>query len=141
LTGSQQAFLTLIFCFRIDTPGVIERVSSLFKGHVVLISGFNTFLPPGYHIECNLDEQQRNIITVTTPSGTTCIVDGEPLLLNQPEPPQEKEPIEFNHAITFVNKIKSRFAGQPNVYKRFLEILQSYQKDQKLIEDVSLKTQ
>lgn len=68
-------------------------------------------------------------------------MDGEPLLLNQPEPPQEKEPIEFNHAITFVNKIKSRFAGQPNVYKRFLEILQSYQKDQKLIEDVSLKTQ
>ncbi|CAO3660548.1 unnamed protein product [Rhizopus stolonifer] len=37
----------------IDTPGVIERVSSLFKGDPVLISGFNTFLPIGYSIECN----------------------------------------------------------------------------------------
>lgn len=31
----------------IDTPGVIDRVSTLFKGHPELIVGFNTFLPPG----------------------------------------------------------------------------------------------
>ena len=35
----------------IDTPGVIDQVSSLFKEHPTLIQGFNTFLPPGYHIE------------------------------------------------------------------------------------------
>ena len=35
----------------IDTPGVIARVSHLFKGHPELIVGFNTFLPPGYKIE------------------------------------------------------------------------------------------
>ena len=35
----------------IDTPGVIARVSCLFKGHPELIVGFNTFLPPGYKIE------------------------------------------------------------------------------------------
>ncbi|GFN83362.1 paired amphipathic helix protein sin3a-like, partial [Plakobranchus ocellatus] len=35
----------------IDTPGVINRVSNLFKGHPDLIVGFNTFLPPGYKIE------------------------------------------------------------------------------------------
>lgn len=35
----------------IDTPGVIARVSTLFKGHPELIVGFNTFLPPGYKIE------------------------------------------------------------------------------------------
>jgi paired amphipathic helix protein Sin3a len=35
----------------IDTPGVIARVSELFKGHRNLILGFNTFLPPGYKIE------------------------------------------------------------------------------------------
>ncbi|EPQ28645.1 uncharacterized protein PFL1_03948 [Pseudozyma flocculosa PF-1] len=35
----------------IDTPGVIERVSTLFRGHPSLIQGFNTFLPPGYRIE------------------------------------------------------------------------------------------
>jgi paired amphipathic helix protein Sin3a len=36
--------------YRIDTPGVIARVSDLFKGHDDLILGFNTFLPPGYKI-------------------------------------------------------------------------------------------
>lgn len=35
----------------IDTPGVINRVSTLFKGHPDLIVGFNTFLPPGFKIE------------------------------------------------------------------------------------------
>ena len=30
----------------IDTPGVIERVSMLFRGQPSLIQGFNTFLPP-----------------------------------------------------------------------------------------------
>ncbi|XP_075945605.1 paired amphipathic helix protein Sin3a-like [Anarhichas minor] len=35
----------------IDTPGVISRVSQLFKAHPDLIVGFNTFVPPGYKIE------------------------------------------------------------------------------------------
>ena len=39
-------------------------------------------------------------------------------------------PVEFNHAINYVNKIKNRFQGQPEVYKQFLEILHTYQKDQ-----------
>ncbi|GLD92507.1 hypothetical protein PINS_up001066 [Pythium insidiosum] len=34
----------------IDTPGVILRVSNLFRGYPNLILGFNTFLPPGYRI-------------------------------------------------------------------------------------------
>ena len=54
---------------RIDTPGVIERVSTLFHGHPALIQGFNTFLPPGYRIECGTDENP-DAIRVTTPSGT-----------------------------------------------------------------------
>ena len=36
---------------RIDTPGVIRRVSTLFRGYNMLILGFNTFLPEGYKIE------------------------------------------------------------------------------------------
>lgn len=51
----------------IDTPGVIDRVSGLFTGYPELIQGFNTFLPPGYRIECGTD----NAIRVTTPMGTT----------------------------------------------------------------------
>ena len=39
-----------MYC-RINTPGVIKRVSELFRGHNDLILGFNTFLPPGYKIE------------------------------------------------------------------------------------------
>lgn len=54
----------------IDTPGVISRVSELFAGHPNLIQGFNTFLPPGYRIECGL-ENNPNSIRVTTPSGST----------------------------------------------------------------------
>jgi paired amphipathic helix protein Sin3a len=59
----------LIF-FRIDTPGVINRVSELFAGHPNLIQGFNTFLPPGYRIECGAGNDP-NTIRVTTPMGTT----------------------------------------------------------------------
>lgn len=51
---------------RIDTPGVIKRVSYLFNGHPELIQGFNTFLPVGYRI----DAQNKDTITVTTPTGT-----------------------------------------------------------------------
>ncbi|KAJ2170719.1 Transcriptional regulatory protein sin3, partial [Coemansia sp. RSA 532] len=52
----------------IDTPGVIERVSRLFYGSMSLIQGFNTFLPPGYRIECSDDPAEG--VRVTTPSGS-----------------------------------------------------------------------
>ena len=45
------------------------------------------------------------------------------------------QPVEFNHAINYVNKIKNRFQGQPDVYKQFLEILHTYQKDQKALKE------
>ncbi|KAI9306630.1 hypothetical protein BJ944DRAFT_45137 [Cunninghamella echinulata] len=52
----------------IDTPGVIERVSTLFHGHPNLTSGFNAFLPPGYNI--STDPHNPDLIRVTTPTGT-----------------------------------------------------------------------
>jgi paired amphipathic helix protein Sin3a len=170
---------------RIDTPGVIERVSALFRGHPSLISGFNTFLPPGYRIECSLDNNQRDIIKVTTPTGTTTTTGGGVLHLSregqqpvgpssyyggtyepasssqevgshpgmgqyhegpphgvpgdqeQLSPDSRRAPVEFNHAINYVNKIKNRFANEPDTYKQFLEILQTYQKEQKPIQEVS----
>lgn len=48
----------------------------------------------------------------------------------------EKKPVEFNHAINYVNKIKTRFSNEPDTYKHFLEILQTYQKDAKPIQEV-----
>jgi paired amphipathic helix protein Sin3a len=45
---------------------------------------------------------------------------------------------EFNHAIQFLNKIKLRYSDDTEVYKQFLEILQTYQKEQKQLHDVRL---
>ncbi|KAI9319643.1 hypothetical protein BX666DRAFT_1853580 [Dichotomocladium elegans] len=179
----------------IDTPGVIERVSTLFRGHPSLISGFNTFLPPGYRIDCIVDDRSRNVIKVTTPNGTTSTTDGEPLSL-APKPAyfsgptgngtngnvgsygrtpinysaqdsvsmapytmayhhdsaattsattpashedphsSRRAPVEFNHAINY-----NRYASDPDTYKQFLEILQTYQKDQRPIQEVYAQVQ
>lgn len=45
-------------------------------------------------------------------------------------------PVEFNHAISYVTTIKKRFAHEPETYKAFLEILHTYQKEQRSIKDV-----
>ncbi|XP_060882939.1 paired amphipathic helix protein Sin3a-like isoform X5 [Labrus mixtus] len=195
----------------IDTPGVINRVSQLFKGHPDLIMGFNTFLPPGYKIEV----QTNDLVNVTTPgqihyitphgisvqnlpvsgassqpvshqqhpslpqAGTQTTTTAVPPVSAQPAPNktskpiqspahtptsqpnpsipsyasprspsvqshtpvsstpsgapplQNNQPVEFNHAINYVNKIKNRFQGQPDIYKAFLEILHTYQKEQR----------
>ncbi|KAL6942472.1 hypothetical protein ACO0QE_003647 [Hanseniaspora vineae] len=44
--------------------------------------------------------------------------------------------VEFSQAINYVNKIKTRFQSQPDIYKKFLEILQTYQREQKPIREV-----
>jgi paired amphipathic helix protein Sin3a len=217
----------------IDTPGVIERVSQLFRGHPQLIIGFNTFLPPGYRIDISND---RRTYTITTPhdgsysSGAALpgvgggnvrdarsnSVSGPPVQMvpgtagpssvsnsiqhalqaggqhqihaanpqqslapyeghtghqaafmqqpvasntnsatssaalqqgafgaasTAPAPIQSnmhaiKKPVEFNHAINYVNKIKNRFASDPETYKQFLEILRNYQNEVKPIGEV-----
>ncbi|XP_015185783.1 PREDICTED: paired amphipathic helix protein Sin3a isoform X2 [Polistes dominula] len=204
----------------IDTPGVITRVSNLFKGHPELIVGFNTFLPPGYKIEVQANEKGYAFqVSVSIPSPTAthtttlsqhqCTVNvGSPpvaspptqpakapppvlqimqgsgsihhaltnnisnssLTVHAPSPPpiqsynnshvsaaqaqavsqalsqaqdgiptsgqtQQSQPVEFNHAINYVNKIKNRFQGQPDKYKRFLEILHTYQKEQRNLKE------
>ncbi|KAL6041963.1 Paired amphipathic helix protein Sin3a [Balamuthia mandrillaris] len=43
----------------IDTPGVVARVSNLFKGYPHLVSGFNTFLPPDFKIEVKEEEPTK----------------------------------------------------------------------------------
>uniref|UniRef100_A0A8B9KDB4 Paired amphipathic helix protein Sin3a n=1 Tax=Astyanax mexicanus TaxID=7994 RepID=A0A8B9KDB4_ASTMX len=129
----------------IDTPGVISRVSQLFKGHPDLIMGFNTFLPPGYKIEV----QTNDLVNVTTPGQIHHItphgisVQNIPPTPHQsqlpapvssgaaPPPTQPSQKSKFNHAINYVNKIKNRFQGQPDIYKAFLEILHTYQKEQR----------
>jgi len=72
---------------RIDTPGVIRRVATLFHGHPSLIQGFNTFLPVGYRIEVGSDAQSSEVITVTTPSGTMLQSTNGPDIPPPPLPP------------------------------------------------------
>uniref|UniRef100_A0A8B9KCR4 Paired amphipathic helix protein Sin3a n=1 Tax=Astyanax mexicanus TaxID=7994 RepID=A0A8B9KCR4_ASTMX len=162
----------------IDTPGVISRVSQLFKGHPDLIMGFNTFLPPGYKIEVQTNDLSQLPAPVSSGAKSFCfstvvcyrfetILFGfllqplqSPALTpsSQPNPSippyasprspppqphtpvsstpnapplQNNQPVEFNHAINYVNKIKNRFQGQPDIYKAFLEILHTYQKEQR----------
>ncbi|EMD34640.1 hypothetical protein CERSUDRAFT_116814 [Gelatoporia subvermispora B] len=124
----------------IDTPGVIERVSNLFHGHPMLIQGFNTFLPAGYRIECTTDTKNPNFITVTTPMGTTTqatnsfafgtslagtafanIPRSQPLLSEA----DSSASVNVAPALSFVQKVKTRYANDPDRYKRFLEILYS----------------
>jgi paired amphipathic helix protein Sin3a len=75
-------FLTVFF-ISIDTPGVISRVSQLFKGHPDLIMGFNTFLPPGYKIEV----QTNDMVNVTTPGQVHQIPTHG--IQPQPQPPPQ----------------------------------------------------
>ncbi|KAG2245491.1 hypothetical protein Bca52824_085119 [Brassica carinata] len=92
---------------RIDTRGVIARVKELFKGHNHLIYGFNTFLPKEFEIT----------------------------LIEEDEAPP-KTTVEFEEAINFVNKIKTRFKHDEHVYKSFLGILNMYRKEKKGISEV-----
>ncbi|CAH8297642.1 unnamed protein product [Eruca vesicaria subsp. sativa] len=94
---------------RVDTSGVILRVKELFKGNRELILGFNTFLPKGFEIT---------------------------LLPEEDDQPLPKKPVEFEEAISFVNKIKTRFQGDDRVYKSFLDILNMYRKENKSISEV-----
>ncbi|XP_056132358.1 paired amphipathic helix protein Sin3b [Lampris incognitus] len=45
-------------------------------------------------------------------------------------PASEPSPVEFDSAISYVNKIKNRFLDHPEIYRAFLEILHTYQKEQ-----------
>ncbi|KAF9024116.1 hypothetical protein BDZ89DRAFT_955044 [Hymenopellis radicata] len=46
--------------------------------------------------------------------------------------PQPQGNTDFYHAIQYLNKIKARYNEDPNMYKRFLDILQAHQKEPKI---------
>jgi paired amphipathic helix protein Sin3a len=109
----------------IDTPGVIARVSELFRGHRNLILGFNTFLPAGYKIEYEEPPapsppqlqlpKQPPLIPLTTPTlppqaqqmglTTAALPGGLQAMPQAPGTPQRKQP-ELDHARNYVKKIK-----------------------------------
>jgi paired amphipathic helix protein Sin3a len=221
----------------VDTPGVIDRVSRLFRGYNKLILGFNKFLPDGYKISlqdlerndaaeaarqrliADLDSQHMGgaqpsyfqggpqaggpqqaqsghlqgpeggamqAHASSSPTGGQQVPSksyqqlpsaGAPALrtaphppaqggspqiqrngshvsettqkpAGQPTPPRQSQPVqqqqqqqqhqavEFDHAISYVTNIKKRFANDPGTYHAFLEILHTYQKEQRGIKEV-----
>jgi paired amphipathic helix protein Sin3a len=55
--------------------------------------------------------------------------------------PVEQQSDQFQHAIEYLNKIKARYSDDPNTYKQFLDILQTHQKEQKQLHNVSRMSQ
>ncbi|XP_016287850.1 paired amphipathic helix protein Sin3b isoform X3 [Monodelphis domestica] len=121
----------------IDTPGVIRRVSQLFHEHPDLIVGFNAFLPLGYRIEIPKNGKLSIQAPLTSQENSHHHSDSaddykQQLLYKEDKPqgPLESDSVEFNNAISYVNKIKTRFLDHPEIYRSFLEILHTYQKEQ-----------
>lgn len=199
---------------------LIFKFFVLQQGHPELIVGFNTFLPPGYKIEVQANDQGvafQVSVSVPSPSGgnihltqptsphkgsgqfsmhqiqpvlvpptapqnihipiqqaqqspiatvpqnfsrdrsaSTCaaqppaavsdlvnsqghalhhISQAHQTIMQAEQTGNQNQPVEFNHAISYVNKIKIRFQTQPEKYKKFLEILHAYQKEQKVIKE------
>uniref|UniRef100_A0A8C3S0P1 Paired amphipathic helix protein Sin3b n=1 Tax=Chelydra serpentina TaxID=8475 RepID=A0A8C3S0P1_CHESE len=121
----------------IDTPGVIRRVSQLFHEHPDLIVGFNAFLPLGYRIEIpkngKLSIQSPLASQENSHNHSDCSEEFRQQLPYKEDKSQislESDSVEFNNAISYVNKIKTRFLDHPEIYRSFLEILHTYQKEQ-----------
>uniref|UniRef100_A0A3P9M7C9 Paired amphipathic helix protein Sin3b n=1 Tax=Oryzias latipes TaxID=8090 RepID=A0A3P9M7C9_ORYLA len=151
--GIYNKFLDIMKEFKsqsIDTPGVINRVSQLFHGHPDLVLGFNAFLPPGYRIEIpkngmaflqspfsthSSDSLSSSSTGPAEPPNRLSLPltkeSHNPAAVSSVSPPaSETSPVEFDSAISYVNKIKNRFLDHPEIYRAFLEILHTYQKEQ-----------
>uniref|UniRef100_A0A8C4HQ02 Paired amphipathic helix protein Sin3b n=1 Tax=Dicentrarchus labrax TaxID=13489 RepID=A0A8C4HQ02_DICLA len=129
--GIYNKFLDIMKEFKsqsIDTPGVINRVSQLFHGHPDLVLGFNAFLPPGYRIE--VPKNGVAFLQSLSLPLTNRESQNQATTSSVSPPASETSPVEFDSAISYVNKIKNRFLDHPEIYRAFLEILHTYQKEQ-----------
>ncbi|XP_061370248.1 paired amphipathic helix protein Sin3-like 2 [Gastrolobium bilobum] len=74
-------------------------------------------------------------------SGACCVegaaeLSGKNLItLDEDEAPPKKT-VEFEEAMSFLNKIKKRFQSDEHVYKSFLDIMNMYRKEHKVMGEV-----
>lgn len=145
----------------IDTPRVIQNVCELFAGHNTLILGFNRFLPPHFEIDiADLPAQSTQHTTQTHSLLSPPSIAGstpESVAPVHPVPPpifaahdvdisldhQQGQAVQatdqqndFDRAISYVTRIKTRFSTEPEVYKSFLDILHDYQRNRKPISEI-----
>ena len=141
----------------INTPQVIECVKNLFRGHNQLILSFNMFLPEGegYKIELTDEEQtfghpgdlSSSSITETTSLSLDTLLEEKHDSIAATGDLGQHSTVDTNtksldqqmqqqYAITYVTTIRNHFANEPDVYRSFLKILHTYQKEQKGIKRV-----
>jgi paired amphipathic helix protein Sin3a len=130
---------------RIDTPGVIQRVSMLFQGNHELLLGFNAFLPEGHKMPTPTSAGNARLLGLASmtapgpdmgargalggafpPSGTGGYVGagypekGRGLGMGLGLGGQGGGDV--NYAVNFVAKVKQRFVQEPDKYRLFLEV-------------------
>lgn len=92
-------------------------------------------LSHGYQRTANPNNQ--NVLETHMVYSTPVLPSHQPqpaYVPNVQQQQQQHNAQSFNHAIIYVNKVKNRFQARPDVYKRFLEILQWYQREQEHID-------
>jgi paired amphipathic helix protein Sin3a len=117
----------------VTTPqGVVHNIPLSRPGS--LTGGVSAALPPESDIGVSGTMQPLPPVA----SSASAAVQPSPMMAGAPSGAVQharKQP-EFDHARNYVKKIKVRFAGQPPIYKAFLEILHTYHKEQHTIKDV-----
>ncbi|CAH8841345.1 unnamed protein product [Trichobilharzia szidati] len=85
------------------------------------------------NLSYNSSTQQQFLSTDYQENFSNVIVRNSHNTTSLPQSPHvyQQNHQSFHHALQYVNKIKNRFQGIPDVYKRFLDILQWYQKEQR----------
>lgn len=115
----------------------------MFKDHPNLIQGFNAFLPSCYKIDCTKNSTNPETSNYTNQNESTFKNQNKNYTLLSDNINLQKNNgsirIEFSHAISYVNKVKTRFINQPEIYNEFLEILQSYQSEKNSLSEVHEK--
>lgn len=98
-------------------------------------------VPKGSMFDQQSPSQPRPPLQSQQPPQQHVGLPPQPVPQNLPKPQkqpqkQPQQPLEFDHAINYVTTIKRRFASDPETYKKFLEILHTYQKEQRGIKEV-----
>ncbi|KAJ4485722.1 hypothetical protein J3R30DRAFT_3441510 [Lentinula aciculospora] len=126
-----------------DIPGFGPNLAQSFA-----FPGISTFNPPNpishspppFHVQLQhmADLQYSPSIQQTQATAAASFLgnlNNKNLLEKQPQGE------EFNHAIQYLNKIKTRYSDDAMTYKQFLDILQTYQKEQRYLQDSQVYVQ
>ena len=112
---------------------MLDKVSTLFKDHPDLLTEFKFFLPEQHHAQA--DEHMERAKKAREVELKKSQEEQQHAQSGGADADQQ-QPVEFDHAISYVTTIKKRFQNEPETYKQFLEILHTYQKEQRGIKDV-----